>query len=369
MYVSLYRRPGLSRSEFLSRVGAVKEVDNLVEIAYKLLNDKDYLAPDKGHADENPWHTSFHGSEFPGDARYACGRHAIYRLLDVPRRPFTRRGRQMMDSGKDHEDRLVWAWYNAGMLLSKPPIMPDGTRQQTRWEDEPTWLTSTVDALLVKPRQDQPVVAEVKQTSQEVLESLRNLTMDPHEKYVRQVKCQIGLAHEYGTHDVLRCHNTGALSVYGRTAEEHLCPLHGGETCLEEQTLAPVDRGFLYYASRNDPEDTFEFMFEYDPDFMAQGRKRLEEWREAFENDALPATNFDNKRFSHPFGWFWTKTEYPCKWCDYGDICRDDHDVSKERNAPIKISESAAIDVAEKFRPNWTLDSVREAVYARWGLI
>lgn len=366
----LYNRTGRSRGEFFSRVGALKEVDPLVEAAYRILNEKEFAQSDQGAAAEDKWHVSFHGSEFPGDDPYACGRHALYRLLDTPRTPFQRRGRQFMDQGKDLEDRLVWAWYYAGHLVSKPPKMPDGSRKQTMFEDPNHWLTSTVDSILVKPRSTSPFVGEVKNVGKEALEKLRNLAMAPHPKYVRQVKCQIGMAHEYGPITVMRCHNTGAVAidVINGVNMAKICPLHAHDKCLAEEILEPVNRGYLYYVSRDDADDTFEFMYEYDPNFMRSGRRKLAEWRAAFESDQLPQTEWADKRYSHPFGWRWSLDQYPCKWCSYGDICRDDHDIAKERQAPIALHESAAVEVSERFRPEWSYESVKNAVYDRWGL-
>lgn len=362
----LYARGGRSRAEFLARTGHLKEVDPLVDLAYKLLNEREFAKSDQGEAARHKWHVSFHGSQFPGDVEYACGRANLYRLLDVPRTPFTRRGRQFMDAGKDFEDRLVWAWYDAGFLVSNPPIMPDGSREQTMFEDPDSWLTSTVDAILLKPRSNKPFVAEVKQVGARYIEALKNLTGTPvgHEKYLRQLKCQIGMAHEYGPITVVRCHNTGALAK-----KDGNCAMHGHANCLEEQTLEVIDDGFLYYTSRDEHMDTFEFYREYDEHFMRAGKRKLMQWREDFINDTLPQTNFEDKRFSHPFGWRWTLDEYPCKWCEYGDICRDDHDVAKERGAPISLRESAAVEVAERFRADWSYDEVKNAVLERWGLV
>lgn len=279
MTVRLYSRGGFSRGEFYSRVGAVREVDGLVELAYKLINEKDYVQSDQGAGASDPWHVSFHGSKFPGDYEYACGRQALYSMLDIPRRVFNRRSRQLMDQGKDMEVRLVWAWHDAGMLVSNPP-----DTDQTVFEDPEHWLTSTVDAILVRPRSVSPFVGEVKQVSAEVLEELRTLVRAPHPEYVRQVKCQIGLAHEFGPVTVMRCHNTGAVAVGGAP-----CPIHDHNRCLHEVALDPVNRGYLYYISRDNPLDTFEFMYEYDEHFMRAGRRRLAEWREAFANEELPA--------------------------------------------------------------------------------
>lgn len=355
----LYSRSGYTRGEFFARIGATREVDALVDIAYKKLNERDFATSDQGAAAEDKWHVSFHGSEFPGDNPYGCGRYGLYRLLDVPRQVFTRKGRQYMDTGKDLEERLVWAWYNAGLLVSNPPNL-----KQTMYEDPQHWLTSTVDAILVKPRSDAPFVAEVKNVSYAAIEQMRNLVRGPADQHVRQINCQIGLAHEAGPLACLRCHNTGAMAV----SDPFVCPLHGGDECLHESILDPVNYGRLYYVSRDNPMDTFEYMYEYNPGFMEAGRKQLAQWREAFEQDKLPATNYDDKRYSHPFGWKWTLDQYPCKWCDYGDICRDDHDASKEQGGPIKLHESAAVEVAQRFRPEWSYEDVKNDVYKRWGL-
>lgn len=366
MTIHLYKRGGMTRKEFMSRVGADKEVDPLVDLAYKLLNERDFAAPNKGAADEHLWHTSFHGSQFPGDDKYPCGRQALYRMMDVPRSPVTRRGRQFMDAGKDIEDRLVWAWYHAGFLVSNPPISADGKRQQTRFEDPDHWLTSTVDSLLLKPREQRPFAGEVKNIGSKALEEMRKLIRGPNEAHVRQLKCQIGMAHEYGPMTVKRCYNTGLVAVSDK--DGLFCPQHKHAKCLHEETLLPVIHGRLYYVSRDDPMDTFEYMYEYDPQFMAQGRRMLENWREWFLTDRLPQTQWENKRYSHPFGWRWTLDEYPCKWCEYGDICRDDHDVAKKQGGPIKLTDSALVEVAQRFRPEWDYEKIKLAVYERWGL-
>ena len=66
-------------------------------------------------------------------------------------------------------------------------------------------------------------------------------------------------------------------------------------------------------------------------------------------SDTLPATNFEDKRFSHPFGWQWTKDEYPCKFCDFGQICREDHRAAVERGTNIALTESAGVEDVRRF--------------------
>jgi hypothetical protein len=181
-----------------------------------------------------------------------------------------------------------------------------------------------------------------------------------------QVKAQIGVAHEAGAITKLRCLNSGRFAIIV-AKDAVMCPLHGGTKCLREVTLAPPRRGYLYYVSRENPIDTFEFMFEYDPAFMAAGRKRLASWRQAFLDDLLPATNFDDKRFSHPFGWQWTKDNYPCKWCDWGQICRDDHRAAVAAGGRIALSASAGVDDTREIRPEYDPSRVREAVETFWA--
>ena len=102
-----------------------------------------------------------------------------------------------------------------------------------------------------------------------------------------QIKTEIALAHEAGPMKVQRCFNTGRFAICSRHrwsiwTRREVCPQHGHDRCLREVTLSPPTRGYLYYVSRDNPEDTFEFMFEYDPNWMRVGRSKLARWRDAF---------------------------------------------------------------------------------------
>lgn len=362
----------LTRNEFYSRVGLRREIDPSVTSAYSFTELMQQALSDKGSDHEHPWHISFHGSEFPGDNKFACGRKSIYRLMDIPRGAPNRWLRQLADQGKDHEIQLCKRWYNAGMLVSAPPV-PGGL--QTQFEDKEHWLTSTVDAIILHPRSITPVVAEEKQKYAREIERMKRLIRGPDEQHIRQVKCQIGMAHEAGEQKRLRCYNTGRLAIELRFMDGGIeqfdgptCPQHGHDDCLEWVTLDPVTYGYIYYVSRDEPSDTWEYYYEYDPRFMEAGRKQLDKWKQEFLNGMLPQTDFSEKRFSHPFGWLWTKPEYPCRYCDYGDICRLDHRAAVEHGAPIKLSESNAIEEAEESRSEYSYEQVRDAVLARWGL-
>jgi hypothetical protein len=221
-----------------------------------------------------------------------------------------------------------------------------------------------------------PFVAEVKNIDCDTLDEMLRLIRGPHEDYVRQVKTEIAMAHEHGPWTVLRCVNSGRLALnmgpgangHAHTLNLMMCPEHGGDKCLEAQTIPPVEYGYLYYASRNDPDITREFYFEYDPAFMEAGRKRLAIWREYWEQGLLPQTHFEGK---HPFGWNWTTDDSPCKWCGYGPagsyVCREDHQEAVKRGEQITLAESLAVEEAEQARPEYNLDLVRAAVAARWG--
>ena len=359
---------GLSRGEFFSRIGMMREVDPLTSAAYRFAEKLEAEKPHKGAQADAPWHVSFHGSQFPGDDPKACGRRAIYSMLDLPRGQFSRPSRQRMDAGKDLEIQLVRRWHAAGMLLSAAPDSP----VQTQFEDPSVWLTSTVDAIIARPRSLRPIVAEVKNIDADTLDSMLRMIRGPHEAYVRQVKCEIGLAHEHGPWTVTRCVNSGRIAIpIGRrngSVVPLLCPEHGGDKCLEEVTLSPVEHGYLYYVSRNDPDITREYYYEHDPAFMEAGRKQLRVWRKFFEEGVLPATQTTGK---HPFGWNWTTDDSPCKWCPFGPtgsyVCKEDHQETVKRGDLLPLAESAAIELAREARPDYDLGLVRAAVFARWN--
>jgi hypothetical protein len=374
----------LTRGEFFSRMGILDEVDPLVNQAYRFMEDIERKRGERGHNEEELWHTSFHGSSFPGDNPYACGRHALYRLLDLPREPFTRQGRQFMDAGKDFENQLVTRFYFSGMLLSPPPWK--GVKQ-LRFEDQEHWLSTSVDSILLPLDSNRPFVGEVKNVYAKSVDGFKRLINDAHPAYVRQTRCQIGMAHE-ATVDkpwkVWRCHNSGRLAIWDRVnapmslkrddfkatlddPREWYCPEHGTDKCLIEVQLEPVQHGWLYYASRDKPTDKFSFYFEYDKRFMDAGRRQLARWRDSFVADALPQTHFDDKRYSHPFGWQWTKEQYPCKWCDYGDVCRKDHKTAVAAGQPIKLPDSQGVEDVKGERPDYDYEQTKLRVLQRWG--
>jgi hypothetical protein len=269
---------------------------------------------------------------------------------------------QVAESGKAIENSLVAKWYYAGYLVSPPSFLPDVL--QLQYEDPDHWLTCTTDAIVCWPRTTEPIVCEVKSKQADVIRAMQRLTRGPDKRHAWQIKTEIALAYEAGPLRVDRCFNTGRFGI--EVDGNRVCPQHGHSKCLRPITLSPPTRGYLYYVSRDSPEDTFEFMFEYDPNWMRVGRSKLKRWRDAFINDTLPATNFSDKRFSHPFDWQWTKDQYPCKFCDFGQICREDHRAAVARGTNIALSESAGIEDVQEVREGYTPERARTAVIDFW---
>ena len=363
---------GLTRAEFWSHIGLAKEIDPLVHASYKFGAIMRQLKSDQAEDRDDPWHLSFHGSQFPGDNPHACSRQSLYRMMDFQRPMMPRWLEQVAESGKAIENSLVAKWYYAGYLVSPPSFLPDVAQEQ--YEDREHWLTCTVDSVVCWPRTTEPIVCEVKSKEAAVIRAMQRLIRGPDKKHVWQIKTEIALAHEAGKMRVQRCYNSGRFAILidfevvdGKiVGGNEICPQHLHARCLRPVTLSAPTRGYLYYVSRDNPEDTFEFMYEYDPNWIRVGRQKLARWRKSFLDDKLPATNLSEKRWSHPFDWQWTKPEYPCKYCDFGQVCREDHRLAVERQAQIALSESAGVEDAQDARESYTPIRARTAVMDFW---
>lgn len=359
----------LTRGEFLSAVGLLKEIDPITDEAYKFVENLERLKPSQGAAADAAWHLSFHGSQFPGNEPRACGRRLLYTMMDAPRRPIGRWLQQVADAGKDIEDRIVGKWYQSGYLVSNPP--PPFGKFQTVYEDKEHWLTSTVDAEVLPLRSNEIVVTEIKTRFAKDIDKMKRLILGPAPANVKQLKTQIGLSREKGPRELWRCHNTGRLAIeIGKHKGKAIkvCPQHGHDRCLHYVVVNPPSYGRLYYVSRDDPTQTKEFFYEYDPQFMRVGRARLKSYQQNWIDGVLPQTHFSGK---HPFGWNWTTADSPCRWCDFGTnvgnrTCQVDHLRAVENNSLLPLVDSDAISEARLVRPEYDFDLIRTAVEKRW---
>src|SRR5689334_2129466 len=99
-----------TRSELFQKLGIMKPLVNpILDAAYEIEEKQIWLEDLQSSPHGQHWHVSFHASSFPGDDPKACGRAAMYSLMNIPaQEPIDRKGRAVMEAGKDIENRIVW---------------------------------------------------------------------------------------------------------------------------------------------------------------------------------------------------------------------------------------------------------------------
>lgn len=320
----------LSRAEMLARLQIVRSLEPLVEQAFRISEEMKF---EKRHTEAphgSRWHVSFHASQFPGDDPQACPRQSLYRMMDLPGAPFSRRSRVLMNAGKQAELDIVDAFAEAGMLLSAKPT----DKIQTGFEVPESWLTGSVDCVIL--RHNRPLPIEIKTKDRETIDDMRMGKVGPDIAHVFQLKTQLGLV---------------ALAQ------------DNGEKWAN---LDRVTHGFIYYQSRGDKKGereiiTAEFRVDLDERFFEIGIERLKQWQQMFLDDVLPEDNPGKRtsKFGHPMGWKWSYL--PCAWCDFKKTCQLDF-----RQDIHQLSESVGIDRAKLVRKDYDLEAARQRVKDRW---
>lgn len=306
----------LTRNEFFNRLQLIKTIDPITDRAFGKAEDKRWRTENQ-EPHGQPWHVSFHASQFPGDDPLACPRQALYRMMNVPEEgAVQRKGRFLMSIGKAVEYEFVKAWYEAGILLSAPP----DEEVQTGFEFSEVWLTGSVDSII--EIDGRPVPVEIKTKSAEHIQEMCVGKRGPDERHVSQLKVQIALA----------------------------------KLSNDWPNKKPITHGYLYYASRNDPTKTAEFRVDLDEKFFDAGIEKLRQWRAWFEEGVLPSINPTKK---HPMGWRWSYQ--PCKWCPFKKSCQSDHKESID-----SLEESTAVYRAGRIREDYDAELARLKVLARW---
>lgn len=339
---------GMTRNQLFAALGVIRVVNPLADRAYanreRKIWEQDLDSSPHGH----PWHTSFHASSFPGDDPVACARKEVYGLMNIPEsEPTSRFLRAVGDAGKAIEDEVVGRWHDAGMLLSAAP----DADVQTGFKDEENWLTGNCDAIVLPFGWTRPHVVEVKSKFQAAIDEMKAGQRLADPKHRRQCMTYIGLQHEnYKPERVLVCEKNWTIC-------SGMCVLCKGSDCLIEIELEPVVDGSVYYVSRDNPSDTFEFFYSYDPAFMEEGREVLATARESFLSGNLPDRPFD-KSEDKVVGW----SQLPCKWCPLKKhVCKPDY-VDKIDT----LEDSHAIEVAKQIRPDYSYPNTRGQVLGRW---
>ena len=311
----------LTRAELFSRMQVMRVVEPITHEAYK----QSETAKWEGHEDSEPhgqpWHISFHASQFPGDDPLACPRQALYQMMDfAPAKPFTRKSRTTMNIGKAIEVELVRTWEKAELLLSASPDDP----LQTNFQHPEAWLTGSVDSVIKPPNWNRPLPVEIKTKAQRKLDLMRVGAIGPDPAHVTQLKTQLALV---------------------RLHQDELWP-----------GLDSVEYGMLFYISRDDPTCTAEFRVDFDQRFFDMGVERLKEWAAWFQEGVLPSVNPSKK---HPMGWRWSYP--PCVWCNFKKTCQLDHEQNR-----TDLTDSIGVDRTRKIRPDYDPEAARLRVLARW---
>lgn len=340
----------ISRTQLFVQAGVIKIVEPLTDKVYKEIEKRTWLEDLESSPHGELWHTSFHASSFPGDDPHACGRKAVYGLMNVPALdPTTRFLRSVADAGKAIENELVQRWHYAGLLLSAPP----DAEVQTGFKDKDHWLTGNCDAVILPYRWTRPHVVEVKSKADDKVNAMRELTRKWDAKHRNQCLTYIGLLNE--THpwtEALVCQYTWRLAD-----ASGMCRIHGDGLCIKKINLDRCIDGTIFYVSRDNPSNTHEFSFSYDPGFMDKGRERLLQWREDFRRDILP--DRPRKENGNLVGW----SEEPCKYCPMKKhVCKPDWQNEKLTD----VTESQAIGFTSNLRRNYNYEKTKQTVIDRW---
>jgi CRISPR/Cas system-associated exonuclease Cas4 (RecB family) len=314
----------LSRAEMLTRLQIKRTIEPLTIAAYKKVEEEIWRDGSGNSPHGNPWHVSFHASQFPGDDPMACPRQAMYGLMDLPSaEPFNRRSRTVMAAGKSVEYELVSTFEKAGILISASP----DAKVQTGFEYPSAWLTGSVDCVLLPDGYTAPLPIEIKSKYQSAIDEMKVGARKPDEGHIFQTKVQLALIrHEQ--------ENGGLWS-----------------------DLDLVTHGFIYYLSRDRPADTAEFRVDYDEKFFEMGIKKLEEWKQLFIDEELVS---DNPSKKHPMGWRWSYQ--PCQWCNFKKTCKLDFEQGID-----KLEDSVGINRAKLVREDYDYTESRKRVLDRWA--
>lgn len=300
------------------------KIDSAVEQAYLDFENREWMKSIRTpHG--RPWHTSFHASGFPGGVNERrCPRKALYELMNIPGSPFTPKSRAVMEMGRAVEQQIVYRLGRSGMTVGGAVSLdPELEARQLRLEDREHWLTGSLDAPL----------------------DLRSIGWDhvtPMDVKSKDTRSLIKL--RIGEKEIPES-NVGQVMAYG-----HMCRLVHEDMGWEQMGLKPAEGGILYFASRENPRDTWEKWVEWDQEYVDAGLARLKDWIVFFQEGRLP---------ERPKEWRWT--EEPCKWCDFKKMCKEDI-----RNDIEKLQESTTIDLAKSRDPQYDPDKIIREVTKAW---
>lgn len=349
---------GITRREMYQALGLIKIVDPILNKAVERIQREKFESSEPNSPHGEPWHTSFHASQFPGDDVQACPRQAVYQMADFAQKePNSRFLNAVADTGTAIETLITNIWADEGILISTDHTK--GRDIQTGFSDDEHWFTGSVDALIVPPGWDSILPIEIKSKALDKVIQMKRGQKPADPSHINQASAYIGFSHEelHKRFPVLRiCKSTGALAEDISTGE---CRRHGVVECLKTVNTQPTNKGVIYYVARDDFSVTHEFLLDYNPEFMKVGRERLKDWQNLFE---LGIIQQDQEK-KHPLeGWAWSTG--PCKFCPYKkEVCKPDF-----VDGITNLEESNGIKWTESVRGSYDLEATVQRVKDRWNV-
>lgn len=389
--------PYLSRHALYCHLDLVSMMEPDTEELMRERNERQFVDDEHDSPHKNPWFLSFHQSSFPGDPTEACSRQLVYRMMNIPSAdgamaPWITSCGVM---GKAGELDLADAWFQGGRLLAIPEDSSKPDIHQVGFVDREHWLTGSVDLPILKPGWRKIHSVEAKAKADDVLVEMiegRPMMRDgvnvieprgPDDAHVRQLKAGLGLAHEHDWGWVTVCPTCWFIvwaemyerlglpgGVHPRSDSMGRCPRcrdYGTATRETHFQLEQPTTGEIYYWSRSWPRGnprlglrTKSFFYEYDAEYMEDGREILKDARKHFEEGTLPPRH---RSFQWSVG--------PCGQCRHKVFCRLDEGLEprKRKSTMDKVTmlaESNGVEYAKSVRENYSYDDVRERVLSEW---
>lgn len=343
---------GMTRSQLWGELADVTPVESLLWECYES-EEGDIWHQEENSPHGSPWHTSFHGSNFPGDNDSVCGRAQVYELMNpAPEKPLQPWLRAWFNLGNDIEHMHVRRLSHKGVLLSNDVTGKDD--YQTVFQDPEVWLSGSPDAIVLPRFSRKAHVSEIKSTEfQKVInmQNDRSCTINSHGKYIRQLKTYIAEAHlKPFSPTVVVCKVSGTI-IKGDKCNWR----HTGECDPTLVKVEPPDDGTLIYCAREEPLKTVSYYVKLDLDFLKAGKEKIKVWKEYFENNEIPPHVHEGQSAKWSVG--------SCQYCGWKkSICKPDY-TSKT----TKLSESALIEHTKSIRQGYDPDKTRKSVLDRWS--
>lgn len=341
-----------TRQHMFNLLGLSKVVDPLLQNAYRTREQEIYDNDLENSPHGMKWSLSLHASSFPGDFRVACGRRAVYGLMDIPdKEPISNALRQYAEMGQDIEKRIVDALDSYGVLLSAP----SDCDKQTNFVDKEVWLTGSTDAAILPYKQNSPHIVEIKNRALNKVLEMKAGTLECDPKHEAQLRAYMAMSRDKPWPNFFVCGETWRISEASSLNGIDVCRVHGYSDCLVKVRLEKCISGSVYYVARDNPSVSHEFFFEHDQEYYDNGKKLLSSYIDDFRNGILPERPKDLE--GKPISW----GQNQCRYCPKKIQCRADY-----KEGVLELKDSNSIEYAKSIRPQYSYEKTREQVLSQW---